>query len=104
MVRAATKKAGKNHGSRRREKTAMQRKGERPLDQVKTAVARGQPIANIEDMPAGGKFSCGKCDLYFRDEHTLSVHNRTKAHKRRARDWGNRCHDAKDAERAAGLL
>lgn len=104
MARKATQKSGKNHSRKQNEKRAVQHGGHRPLDQVKASVNKSQAIANIEDMPSGGKFACKKCDLYFRDEHTLSIHNKTKAHKKRAKEWSDKCHDTKDAERAAGLL
>lgn len=104
MARKATQKSAKNHSAKQNEKRMLRHQGHRTLDVVKAGVAKNKPIANIEDMPAGGKFACVKCDLYFRDEHTLSIHNRTKAHKKRLKEWNNKCHDAQDAERAAGLF
>ncbi|KAI5169527.1 bud site selection protein 20 [Pancytospora epiphaga] len=104
MVRSATRKSKKNHTARKEAKLALKHGGHRSLDLVKESVSKNLSIDNIEDMPAGGKFACLKCDLYFIDEHTLSIHNRTKAHKKRQKEWKEKCHNSKDAERAAGLF
>jgi len=103
MVRKATQKHGKGHSKKQYAKKVIQIKGKRPLDQVQESVKKQRPIEDIESLPAGGKYSCLKCDVYFRDQNTLDVHQRTKAHKRRVKEFEQKAHTAKDAEMAAGL-
>lgn len=103
MARKATQKLNKNHTVAKFEKKSLKHRGHRPLDIIKESVSKNIPIENIEEMPSAGKFSCAKCDLYFKDEHTLTRHNRTKAHKKRLKEWEQKCHDTKDAEQAVGL-
>lgn len=82
----------------------IQIRGKRPLDQIQESVAKNRPIPGIEELPAGGKFGCLKCDVYFRDQNTLDYHQKTKAHKRRLKEFGQKPHTARDAEAAAGLF
>lgn len=103
MVRKATQKHGKGHSKKQYANRMLQIKGKRPLDIVQKSVSRNIPIENIENLPAGGKFCCLKCDVYFRDQNTLDDHQKTKAHKKRVKEFDQKCHTAKDAEMAAGL-
>lgn len=104
MARKATQKSSKGHSKKQHSKRVLQIKGKRPLDQIQESVAKNRPIENIEDLPAGGKYSCLKCDVYFRDQNTLDQHNKTKAHKKRLKEFETKSHTAKDAEMAAGLF
>lgn len=76
----------------------------RPLDQIQESIRKSKPIDGIEELPAGGKYSCLKCDVYFRDENTLEQHMKTKAHKRRVKEFNSKPHTSRDAEMAAGLF
>lgn len=104
MVRKATQKHGKGNSRKQYAKRVLQIKGKRPLDQVQESVLRNRQIDGIEDLPAAGKYSCLKCDVYFQDENTLNQHLKTKAHKRRMKEFDVKQHTAKDAEMAAGLF
>lgn len=104
MVRKATQKSGKGHSIKQYANRQLRIKGKRPLDQIQASVSKNIPIDRIEELPAGGKYSCLKCDVYFRDQHTLDEHMKTKAHKRRVKEFGIKQHTAKDAEMAAGLF
>lgn len=104
MVRKATQKHGKGRSKKQYSNKVIQIRGKRPLDQIREGVAANKPIPGIEELPAGGKFGCLKCDVYFRDQNTLDCHQRTKAHKRRLKEFGQRSHTTKDAEMAAGLF
>ncbi|KAI5150719.1 bud site selection protein 20 [Enteropsectra breve] len=103
MVRKATKKSKQAKASKQKWKKITLHKGHRDIDLVKESVAKDKPIDRIEDMPHGGQFTCAHCDLYFIDQHTVDVHMKTKAHKRRMREWKEKCHTVMDAEMAAGL-
>lgn len=104
MVRKATQKHGKGHSKKQYSKKVLQIKGKRPLDQIQESVRTNKPIEGIENLPAAGKFSCLQCDVYFRDQNTLDEHLKTKAHKRRLKEFEKKSHTAKDAEMAAGLF
>lgn len=104
MSRKATQKHKKGHSKKQYAKRVLQTKGMRPLDQIQKSVLEGKPIEGIEELPAGGKYSCLKCDVYFRDQNTLEQHSRTKAHKRRMKEFDVKQHTSKDAEMAAGLF
>lgn len=100
MVRKATQKVKKSKKSRFLEKRKLKQHGERPLDLLKSG--RAAPL-DQEALPANGQFGCEKCDRYFIDEKMLEEHFRTRAHKRRVKEWNEHCHTREDAERAAGL-
>ncbi len=105
MSRKATQKHKKGHSIRRQCASKMLRvKGKRPLDQIQESIKKNRTIEDIEKLPAGGKFSCIKCDVYYRDQNTLDVHFKTKAHKRRSKEFDVKQHCSKDAEMAAGLF
>ena len=72
----------------------------RPLDRIKEETVDTEYfLQKIEE----GKHNCIKCDKFFRDEHTLQQHLKTKAHKRRVKEWEKSYHTQKDAENAVGL-
>ena len=104
MVRKSTHKHGKGHSRKQHTARLLQVKGKRPLDQIQTSVYKNIPIENITELPSSGKFSCLKCDVYFRDENTLAQHLKTKGHKRRLKEFDIKQHTAEDAEKAAGLF
>jgi len=104
MARKATQKHKKGHSVRQHAKRVLRTKGMRPLDQIQESVHKGKPIDGIENLPAGGKYACLKCDVYYRDEKTLQQHMKTKGHKRRVKEFNSRPHTTKDAEMAAGLF
>lgn len=101
MARSCTQKSKKNRRMAISEKKKLNRLGRRPLDRVKSEGNDG--LKYLENLPSDGKYTCNKCDVFFRDENTLFVHYRTKGHKRRLKEWEEKTHDAKDAEIAAGL-
>lgn len=103
MARKATHKHGKGHSRKQHTAKQLQIKGKRPLDQIQQSYYKQIPIEGIEDLPANGKYSCLKCDVYFRDENTLEQHFKTKAHKRRVKEFDTKQHTTDDAEKAAGL-
>ena len=103
MARKATQKHGKGHSRKQYSNKQIQIKGKRPLDQIQTSFHKNIPIEGIEDLPACGKFSCLKCDVYFKDQNTLDQHYKTKAHKRRLKEFDVQQHTTGDAEWAAGL-
>ncbi|ORD94829.1 Z231 [Enterospora canceri] len=90
-MRKCTKKSKQNRNTRKLVK--LTRFISRPLDQIKT-----------ERVEASGEYVCEKCDRIFKDEHTLTVHLKTRAHKRREKEWNEEYHTRKDAEMAAGLF
>jgi len=102
-MRKATKKTKKSSTHRKKATNASRHQGVRSLDQVQESIRKGSKIEEIDDYPAGGKFSCVPCDLYFHDEKTLEVHLKTKGHKRRLKEIKGKSHTVEDAERAAGL-
>lgn len=104
MARKATQKSKKSHTRRQYAERVLQTRGMRPLDQIQESVRKSKPIEGIEDLPAGGKHACLKCDVYFRDEHTLEQHFKTRAHKRRMKEFDVQQHTTKDSEMAAGLF
>ncbi|KAM0681513.1 hypothetical protein GINT2_000025 [Glugoides intestinalis] len=104
MVRKATQKSGKGHSTKQYAKRKLKIKGMRPLDQIQESVRKNVPIDRVEELPAGGKHACLKCDVYFRDQNTLDDHMKTKAHKRRVKEFEIKQHTSKDAEMAAGLF
>lgn len=104
MPRKATQKHGKGHSKKQYSNRLVQIKGKRPLDQIQECVAKNRPITSMDELPAGGRFGCPKCDVYFRDQNTLDSHQRTKAHKKRLKEFNQKSHTAKDAEMAAGLF
>ncbi|KAL6122514.1 hypothetical protein NUSPORA_00432 [Nucleospora cyclopteri] len=73
----------------------------RPLDQIKTQKLTQEEIS---EKISEGKFNCELCDNFYRDEHTLNLHFKTKSHKRRVKEWENPVYTQRDAERAAGLM
>lgn len=104
MPRKATQKHKKGHSIKQYSKKILLIKGKRPLDQVQEAISKNKPIEDLENLPAAGKYSCIKCDVYFHDQNTLDQHLKTKAHKRRLKEFEIKQHTAKDAEMAAGLF
>lgn len=104
MARKATQKHGKGHSKKQYANKVLKIRGKRPLDQIQESVNKNKPIEGIEDLPAGGKFSCLKCDVYFRDQNTLDQHYKTKSHKKRVKEFDQKQHTAADAEMAAGLF
>jgi len=57
-----------------------------------------------EDVPGEGKFYCVACARYFVDNDTLVKHEKTKPHKKRVKELlGDRPHNQRDAEAAAGM-
>lgn len=72
----------------------------RPLDRIKEENVDPEELF---EKVAEGKFGCDKCDKFFRDEHTLNQHLKTKRHKRRVKEWEGTYHTQKDAENAVGL-
>lgn len=101
MARNSTQKKNKSRKVAKKEKRKIKHQGYRPLDQIKYQGDAG--FENIDNLPSEGKFGCKKCDRYFKDEKTLIIHNKTKAHKKRIKEWLVKTHDKKDAEMAAGL-
>ncbi|ELA42323.1 uncharacterized protein VICG_00723 [Vittaforma corneae ATCC 50505] len=104
MARKATRKHKKGHSKKQYAKRVLQIRGMRPLDQIQESISRGKLIEGVEELPAGGNYSCLKCDVYFRDQNTLEQHFKTKAHKKRIKEFGIKQHTSKDAEMAAGLF
>lgn len=104
MVRKATQKHGKGHSKRYYAQKVVTNKGKRALDQIQDSVSRNKSLPEIENLPAGGNFTCQKCDVFFRDDRTLQDHYKTKAHKRRVKEFDIKSHTTTDAEWAAGLM
>jgi bud site selection protein 20 len=103
MVRKATQKHGKGHSKRQYASKVVNTKGRRTLDQIQTSFRKNKPLPELDNLPAGGNFTCQKCDVFFRDSNTLKEHFKTKAHKKRVKEFEVKAHTAEDAERAAGL-
>eukprot|EP00475_Leptophrys_vorax_P023355 TRINITY_DN31963_c0_g1_i2.p1 TRINITY_DN31963_c0_g1~~TRINITY_DN31963_c0_g1_i2.p1 ORF type:complete len:136 (+),score=16.47 TRINITY_DN31963_c0_g1_i2:403-810(+) len=64
------------------------------------------PAAELdEDLPGMGQWRCTICDRYFASKTIQEEHNKSKFHKRRAREFakGVKPHDQEDAEVAAGM-
>lgn len=104
MVRKATQKHGKGHSKKQYAKKVVNTRGRRYFDQIQDSINNNKPLPELENVPAGGNFSCQKCDVFFRDKNTLDQHYKTKAHKKRVKELEIKAHTAKDAERAAGLF
>jgi bud site selection protein 20 len=72
-------------------------------DQVKENLSKGCRPEHDPDLPGEGMHYCIECDRHFQTEEVLSIHKRTKDHKRRVRDLEGYIHTQKEAEWAVGL-
>eukprot|EP00871_Galdieria_phlegrea_P000744 jgi/Galph1/1670/GphlegSOOS_G335.1 len=85
--------------------------GRRDLDQIKEeltskgtdGVIQDHTVLNLE-LPGLGQFYCVCCDRYFISNETLTVHFRTKSHKRKQRCLEEeQPYTIREAEAAGGL-
>lgn len=74
------------------------------LDQIFKNVAAPQVQEINTELPGSGQFYCIGCARHFIDAGVMEIHERTKAHKKRAKTLKNDTpYSQKEADLAAGL-
>lgn len=88
-------------------RTARTRVRTRDLDLIHGDLAgdveklKNQPLN--PDLPGLGQHYCVECAKYFIDGQALTVHTKSKVHRRRLKDLKDAPYTQKDADLAAGL-
>jgi bud site selection protein 20 len=85
-VRTSRRKTSKNKASKKRHDTKRRRTD---IDQVQDNMKKEEETGQKEefeldeDLPGLGQFFCSQCSRHFSNQETLTVHEKTKPHKRR---------------------
>jgi hypothetical protein len=62
------------------------------------------PIDMVSMMKNGERSGyCKECGISIMAENDMIIHRRSRRHKRRVKELGERCHSEEDAEMAVGL-
>eukprot|EP00792_Barthelona_sp_PAP020_P011661 TRINITY_DN578_c0_g1_i1.p1 TRINITY_DN578_c0_g1~~TRINITY_DN578_c0_g1_i1.p1 ORF type:complete len:170 (-),score=48.60 TRINITY_DN578_c0_g1_i1:43-552(-) len=78
------------------------------IDQIAEMIHPDNLIKTLERplnplLPSYGQFYCTACDRYFKTEHDLEHHAKSKPHKRRLKQLSERPYSQVEAEWAAGM-
>jgi hypothetical protein len=97
-----------HHGITTEKKKYRTKRRTRDIDQIAEDLEIPEKRQKLEnqpfdlDLPGGGQHYCIQCARHFIDSHSLTEHDRSKAHKKRLKDLLETPYSIEESERAGG--